>query len=166
MLQRRASTVFSAGSCQLCYIIPVWTRSPETELIIFFASCCSEEAKFNSSRWTFTHTHLQVAVISPQIGSGYGLMSVCVWIQYFFWKWYVKIHSRYTLYPITGQIQAYWTELWADTVNSTHRVCWGGFLRATHRWSGWLKVSADYWFPAEKLLKVSQLILAGWTRCR
>lgn len=40
------------------------------------------------------------------------------------------------------------------------------FLIATHRWSRWLKVSADYWFPAEKLLKVSQLILAGWTRCR
>lgn len=37
-------------------------------------------------KWSFTaadqhlHTHLQVAVISPQISSGYGLMSVCIWI--------------------------------------------------------------------------------------
>lgn len=45
-------------------------------------------------------------------------------------------------------------------------IVWISDKPHTHRSSRWLKVSADYWFPAAKLLKVSQLILAGWARCR
>lgn len=78
----------------------------------------------------------------------------------------LKRRSHELLYLITDKIQGNGTQPSADMPDSTHRVCWGDFLRATHRWSGWLKVSARYWFPAEKLLKVSLLILAGWTRCR
>lgn len=48
---------------------PVWTSSPETDIIflLFWSKILQQQTKY-----------LQVAVISPQISSSYGLMCVCV----------------------------------------------------------------------------------------